>query len=740
MATLVVRHPDGSETEHALTGELKIGRQEGNDLLLTEGGVSRNHARVFEEGGSVFIEDLKSANGTYVDGERIEEAAPLSPQSKVVLGDYELQLKASARGGSGARKAVKPASSPGVPLGTGEARATRAMPSLQQKKAAGPAPGAAIAKRPARPVAGSTGGAPTAATGPMLRGMTGPWAGKTFNIGAKLLVGRQPPAGVVLEDDSVSRRHAELERAGTVVRVRDLGSANGTLLNGEVLGPEPIELQAGDVLQFGVVEMTFEAPEALDAPVRRGGATPSRSGRGAPEEASPGRGKLIMAVLGVVGLLVVGAVAKAALSASNGETPIERKGPSAPTDPAAQLQDLLSECRSFASNEQGAPNWVRAEETCTKALDLDPINPEGNTLIRRIKLEREASDNFAAGVKALERLKEKDALEAFKKIPKESEYFRRAKAKAKDASEQFSKRSLDDCKRYLNNSQWEVAVSRCDEFLQVWCSSQNQEELTPPLGFSLRLEGKLRRNEWRPKDALLVRFLVARAKVNPKAEPWKCNREIIFTDDDRAPDPAAEVRQWINKKYVNKFMQAAMVDYWFGRGSEALATLQKLRSNFEASQFHAETDLLVKDMGNVDQLFKVGESALTAEDPEKAAGFFREALETDTRLMANMAESHPSFYRKNILQDMATKAYSRGKHWADREDKRKACRIWKLGFEFYRGSTDLNKAVAFCSGQASQALSGAGGCSDLTVVEDYAVPGDGVAEQLAAKKTEWKCR
>ncbi|MFP2932463.1 FHA domain-containing protein, partial [Pyxidicoccus sp. 3LG] len=96
MATLVVRLPDGTENEHEVTGELKLGRQQGCDILLTEGGVSRTHARVFEDGGTVLIEDLGSANGTFVDGERIAEPTPLTPQSEVVLGDYTLRLKVSA--------------------------------------------------------------------------------------------------------------------------------------------------------------------------------------------------------------------------------------------------------------------------------------------------------------------------------------------------------------------------------------------------------------------------------------------------------------------------------------------------------------------------------------------------------------------------------------------------------------------------------------------------------------------
>src|SRR4051812_10801624 len=109
MPTLVVRYPDGSETEHELFGDLRIGRQDGNDLILTEGGVSRQHARVFVEGSKVLLEDLSSANGTYVDGERITDIVVLTTQTQVVLGDYELRIKSGARPSGGARKGTRTA-------------------------------------------------------------------------------------------------------------------------------------------------------------------------------------------------------------------------------------------------------------------------------------------------------------------------------------------------------------------------------------------------------------------------------------------------------------------------------------------------------------------------------------------------------------------------------------------------------------------------------------------------------
>lgn len=749
MPTLVVRLPDGTENEYEVAGELKLGRQQGSDILLTEGGVSRTHALVWEDGGTVFIEDKASANGTFVDGERISEPTPLTPQSEVVLGDYTLRLKAAAPARStGARRAARPAPVPDdMPVGAegAGARATRAVPSL--KKA--PGEGAALAKRPvrsAKPAGGPGPAAPSGGAGPLLRGMVGPWAGKTYPLKGKVLVGRQAPAPVLLEDDSVSRKHAELEATPAGVTVRDLGSANGTLLNGEPLGPEPATLQPGDQLQFGVVEMTFEADEVLNAPVRRGsGPAASRGAGGADEEGgvdpAAKRKKLLVVAGGAVALLMVAAVAKSTVGGSGSVEP----GMPAPMaeDPTAKIQELLSECRSYSSSELGStPNWTRAEELCTEALNLDPIHPEANTLIRRIKLERESSENFAQGEKLLQRLKPDEALAAFRKIPKESEYFRRARAKAREAAEEVTKRAQDDCKQYLRDSQWSAAVPACQQYMAVWCQKQPREALQPPLGYTLKLEGPIRKkkNEWRPADKLFVSFLIARQKVDPSVAPWVCPVAEVLNQEELPTDPRSVVEAAMKQRFSNKAMQAAMMDYWAGRGSEAFATLRNLRSNYEAAQFHAQADELLRQVSTVDQLFKNGGSHLSADDPEKAAEPFREALEVDKALMLDLAESKPSFYRRSMLQDMADKAYARGKHWADREDKRRACRVWKLGFGFYAGNPDLNKAVGFCSTLALQTFRNSGGCPDLMAVLDYAVKGDGVEEMVVEKKKEWSCQ
>ena len=119
---------------------------------------------------------------------------------------------------------------------------------------------------------------------------------------------------------------------------------------------------------------------------------------------------------------------------------------------------------------------------------------------------------------------------------------------------------------------------------------------------------------------------------------------------------------------------------------------------------------------------------------------FREAVELDRKLLGDMAESRPSEWRRLIGTDFAEKAYQHGKLWADRADYKQACETWKLGFWFYKGNPQLMKAIGFCSTQATQRLQAAGACGDLADVLAFAVDGDGVAQQVSEKKTEWGCR
>lgn len=78
--------------EHPLAGTLSIGRGDGNTVVLREKTVSREHARLELADGRWLLEDLGSANGTFVNGERVPFGArrPLRHGDRIRVGSAEL--------------------------------------------------------------------------------------------------------------------------------------------------------------------------------------------------------------------------------------------------------------------------------------------------------------------------------------------------------------------------------------------------------------------------------------------------------------------------------------------------------------------------------------------------------------------------------------------------------------------------------------------------------------------------
>ncbi|MDE2481082.1 MAG: FHA domain-containing protein [bacterium] len=80
---------------------------------------------------------------------------------------------------------------------------------------------------------------------------------RALETNAPLEIGRADTCTVVLRDPEVSRSHARLEPRQGVVYLRDLGSRNGTFLNGRRI-TSPIEVREGDEIDVGVTRITVE--------------------------------------------------------------------------------------------------------------------------------------------------------------------------------------------------------------------------------------------------------------------------------------------------------------------------------------------------------------------------------------------------------------------------------------------------------------------------------------------------
>jgi pSer/pThr/pTyr-binding forkhead associated (FHA) protein len=85
----------------------------------------------------------------------------------------------------------------------------------------------------------------------------------------EVLIGRGPECFLRIDEAVVSRRHAQLRVAGDRVILEDLGSRNGSLVNGLRID-RPVLLNAGDVITIGSQQFTLESDEALEGQLPTG--------------------------------------------------------------------------------------------------------------------------------------------------------------------------------------------------------------------------------------------------------------------------------------------------------------------------------------------------------------------------------------------------------------------------------------------------------------------------------------
>ncbi|NTV33259.1 MAG: FHA domain-containing protein [Deltaproteobacteria bacterium] len=104
---------------------------------------------------------------------------------------------------------------------------------------------------------------------PLLYVLSGPSAGDTYEVkDGTTLVGRGPDNDLQIIEQSISRKHARLLVSGDCLFIEDLGSQNGTLLNGHPISSDyQVEVKEGDFISMGGVLMSLGKPYAEDGMV-----------------------------------------------------------------------------------------------------------------------------------------------------------------------------------------------------------------------------------------------------------------------------------------------------------------------------------------------------------------------------------------------------------------------------------------------------------------------------------------
>jgi len=287
---LIIEDDEGRKTVvPVVREEITIGRQEGNTIRLTERNVSRRHARLLKENGSLVIEDLGSYNGVRVNGEKITGPTKIKEGDLVEIGDYDLGIQGKLDTPMGNEPAAKtPPRQTTIPPGAIRAQATRTTPfpqapSSAPQPAAQAAPASATEKSapsPAQAQSPSAGGATAIirvsdimkgapqggeardldrAEMPRLVGLAGPFRAKEFYLmRSDVKFGRTEENDIVADHQSVSRTHCRFVLDQGQWKVIDNKSANGVRINGEEYAVSNVK--PGDILELGHLKFRFCAP------------------------------------------------------------------------------------------------------------------------------------------------------------------------------------------------------------------------------------------------------------------------------------------------------------------------------------------------------------------------------------------------------------------------------------------------------------------------------------------------
>ncbi|MDA1075811.1 MAG: FHA domain-containing protein, partial [Proteobacteria bacterium] len=217
------------------------------DIVLSDDHISRKHARLLNHQQHVWLQDLGSANGSYVNGKRLTGAQLLFHGDRITFDTHSMQLigkgadltPVRAQAAEGSKPAVIEA--PATQLRVDTTRVTAIDEQMLESFEV--------------PVSD--------ATGAFLLGASEPIAGQAFRLPmGRCLIGRDAACAVVIRDATVSSKHAELMLRAEGCTITNLLSTNGVRVNGAQA--QTAQLVHGDIVRLGNVSLVFnDVPKPL---------------------------------------------------------------------------------------------------------------------------------------------------------------------------------------------------------------------------------------------------------------------------------------------------------------------------------------------------------------------------------------------------------------------------------------------------------------------------------------------
>jgi pSer/pThr/pTyr-binding forkhead associated (FHA) protein len=267
-------------TEIPLTGDLTVGRSAESGLKLVEGSPSRRHAQLTLADGALFVEDLGSTNGTFVNDKRLEANTRVKLRSNDrVRFDVEQYLLRIESDEPPSEQTIQRLNDADQVVDAGARRLPAGWVEPERKGGNETRYMTPEQVREERKRVGSSGALERAMSNvdaPQLVVLGGPEGTVRIELRSRdagqkeWTVGSQGDREILLKREGVSALHAKIVNEGSRWKVIDQLSANGTFVNGRrcTMG----YLASADRVTFGPVECVFQLPKALAASAARAAA------------------------------------------------------------------------------------------------------------------------------------------------------------------------------------------------------------------------------------------------------------------------------------------------------------------------------------------------------------------------------------------------------------------------------------------------------------------------------------
>ncbi len=421
MYNLIVTDGKSFRQEFPLQEQITIiGREETCHVSISSQTISRKHFRIIAKGLKMYIEDLGSSNGTTINEQKIDKVTEMTENDIIQFGIYYAQLNNTNK----LKKSYK----------VDEIATSKQMDIVKKNQA----PYFKLICTDKR------------------------YPGLIFEISEGLnTIGRTKVSTIVIPDNSLSKKHLELNKLGQKLELQDLGSINGTKVNGRKLRSKQ-RVYNGDKLEIG--DVVFSIDSNMESRVK---------GK---------NNKKIFIIVGIIVLL--GGVAAFFLKPKK----VDNKKTEVVTidDKIEQREKEIQKKMGLSELSATKGDWEEAIKHAKVVLESDPANEKMKLLLAKYIDEQSNSENFKQGRQSLDLFDYEKACDLLKKIPKNTYYYSNATMLFRQSQEELIKKYFRDAKTFNKAKRYNDAYEQLRKLFELTVHHEEAKKLKESIEESMK--------------------------------------------------------------------------------------------------------------------------------------------------------------------------------------------------------------------------------------------------------------